>query len=108
MGYWWEFWLGGIIFRGDTPFCSEDCRQEQIASDEAKEKKLNLSSSVKALRKKQQRESTSPNKTQNYPFRTGTIAAAWIYLKKRKKKRNFRNVLPEKKDKKKKYICFVF
>lgn len=65
-----------FMYRGDTPFCSEDCRQEQIASDEAKEKKLNLSSSVKALRKKQQRESTSPNKTQNYPFRTGTIAAA--------------------------------
>ncbi|KAG2680124.1 hypothetical protein I3843_11G084900 [Carya illinoinensis] len=65
-----------FMYRGDTPFCSEECRQEQIDTDEAKEKKWNLTSSVKALRKKQQRESTSPNKTQDYPFRTSTIAAA--------------------------------
>ncbi|KAK4557654.1 hypothetical protein RGQ29_007422 [Quercus rubra] len=66
-----------FMYRGDTPFCSVECRQEQIEIDEAKEKNWNLSSSMKALRKKQQRESTSPNKTQkNYPFRTSTVAAA--------------------------------
>ncbi|KAK5839533.1 hypothetical protein PVK06_008334 [Gossypium arboreum] len=42
----------------------EDCRQEQIEIDEAKEKNINLSSSVKAMRKKGQRESTSPNEAQ--------------------------------------------
>ncbi|KAI4315175.1 hypothetical protein L6164_028016 [Bauhinia variegata] len=65
-----------FMYRGDTPFCSEECRQEQIEIDEAKEKNRNLSSSMKALRKKEQRESTSPNKTQDYSFRRGTIAAA--------------------------------
>ncbi|KAJ7944653.1 Zf-FLZ domain containing protein [Quillaja saponaria] len=64
------------IFIGDTPFCSEECRQEQIEIDEAKEKNWNISSSMKALRKKEQRKSTSPNKTQDYPFRTSTVAAA--------------------------------
>lgn len=62
--------------RGDTPFCSEECRQEQIERDEAKEKNKNLSSSMKALRKKEQRNSVSPNKTQDYSFRAGTVAAA--------------------------------
>lgn len=62
--------------RGDTPFCSEECRQEQIEIDEAKEKNRNLSSSMMALRKKEQRESVSPNKTQDYSFRAGTVAAA--------------------------------
>ncbi|GMJ06072.1 hypothetical protein like AT4G17670 [Hibiscus trionum] len=72
--------LGGnrdiFMYRGDTPFCSEDCRQEQIDMDEAKEKNKSLSSSIKAMRKKDQRKSTSPNKDQGYPFRTGTVAAA--------------------------------
>ncbi|TKY70750.1 hypothetical protein E2542_SST07043 [Spatholobus suberectus] len=65
-----------FMYRGDTPFCSEECRQEQIERDEAKEKNKNLSSSMKALRKKEQRKSVSPNKTQDYSFRTGTVAAA--------------------------------
>ncbi|XVE57522.1 hypothetical protein DITRI_Ditri04bG0097400 [Diplodiscus trichospermus] len=72
--------LGGnrdiFMYRGDTPFCSEECRQEQIDIDEANEKNRNLSSSMKALRKKDQRKSTSPTKAQDYPFRTGTVAAA--------------------------------
>ena len=65
-----------FMYRGDTPFCSEECRQEQIERDEAKEKNKNLSSSMKALRKKEQRNSVSPNKTQDYSFRAGTVAAA--------------------------------
>ena len=68
------------MYRGDTPFCSEECRQEQIEIDEAKEKNRNLSSSMKALRNKEQRNnnrSTSPNKAQqDYSFRTGAVAAA--------------------------------
>ncbi|TYJ01270.1 hypothetical protein E1A91_A13G142000v1 [Gossypium mustelinum] len=57
------------------PFYSEDYRQEQIEIDEAKEKNMNLSSSVKAMRKKGQRESTSPNEAQGYSIRTSTVAA---------------------------------
>ncbi|KMZ63090.1 hypothetical protein ZOSMA_42G01300 [Zostera marina] len=29
-----------FMYRGDTPFCSEECRQDQIEMDEAKEKML--------------------------------------------------------------------
>ncbi|KAG6577647.1 Protein MARD1 [Cucurbita argyrosperma subsp. argyrosperma] len=72
-----------FMYRGDTPFCSEECRQEQIEIDEAKEKKWRRSSSsaMKALRKKdqQRRRSTSPNKSSpppDYPLYTGTVAAA--------------------------------
>ncbi|CAK7356234.1 unnamed protein product [Dovyalis caffra] len=65
-----------FMYRGDTPFCSEECRQEQIDIDEAKEKNWNLSSSMKALRKKDQKKSPSPTKAQDYPSRTGTVAAA--------------------------------
>jgi hypothetical protein len=66
------------LCRGDTPFCSEECRQEQIEIDELKEKNMNLSSSMKALRIKEQRKSNSTNKVQgqDYSFRTGTVIAA--------------------------------
>ncbi|XP_062147207.1 FCS-Like Zinc finger 2 [Alnus glutinosa] len=69
-----------FMYRGDTPFCSEECRQMQIETDEANEKNWNLSSSVKALRKKQQRESSSPTKTQDCRFDTSTMVAAQIYV----------------------------
>ncbi|RVW40623.1 hypothetical protein CK203_079171 [Vitis vinifera] len=62
------------MYRGDTPFCSEECRQEQIEMDEATEKNRSISS-IKAFRKEQKTSST-PSKSQNYPFRTGTVAAA--------------------------------
>ncbi|KGN55805.1 FCS-Like Zinc finger 2 [Cucumis sativus] len=73
-----------FMYRGDTPFCSEECRQEQIEIDEMKEKKWRRSSAaaVKALRNKkdqQRRRSTSPNKSSppsEYPFCAGTVAAA--------------------------------
>lgn len=61
-----------VICRGDVPFCSEECRQEKMDEDEAKEKKLSLSSTMKALRKK----STSPTRNQDYSYRTSTVAAA--------------------------------
>lgn len=62
------------LCRGDTPFCSEECRQEQIEIDELKEKNMNLSSSMKGLRIKEQRKTSSSNK--DYSFRTGTVIAA--------------------------------
>ncbi|KAK1419094.1 hypothetical protein QVD17_28252 [Tagetes erecta] len=62
-----------FMYRGDTPFCSEECRAEQIEIDECKEKKRNISSSMRALRKKE----TSPTKTsKKYPLHSGTVAAA--------------------------------
>ncbi|GMH09270.1 hypothetical protein Nepgr_011111 [Nepenthes gracilis] len=68
-----------FMYRGDTPFCSEDCRQEQIDKDEAKEKNSNHSASMKALRSKTESKkssSSSPIKNQDYPYRPGTVAAA--------------------------------
>ncbi|CAN7079181.1 hypothetical protein F2Q70_00031533 [Brassica cretica] len=66
------------MYRGDTPFCSEECRQEQIERDEAKEKKKDLSHSVKsAMRRKEQRSSSSsPTRSRDYAFHNGTVAAA--------------------------------
>ncbi|KAL1829997.1 hypothetical protein DCAR_0209393 [Daucus carota subsp. sativus] len=62
-----------FMYRGDTPFCSEECRQEQIEADEAKEKNWNL----KALRNKSdQKKSTSSASKKAYGFRTGAVAAA--------------------------------
>ncbi|XP_059657693.1 FCS-Like Zinc finger 2-like [Cornus florida] len=70
--------LGGnrdiFMYRGDTPFCSEECRQEQIEIDEAKEKNWNLSASKKLLRK-DQKKSNPPQTTTEYPFHTGTVVA---------------------------------
>ncbi|CAF2023304.1 hypothetical protein Bca4012_079850 [Brassica carinata] len=66
-----------FMYRGDTPFCSEECREEQIKRDESKEKKKNLSSSVKAMRRNEKRSSSSsPTRSRDYAFRTGTVAAA--------------------------------
>ncbi|KAL8150570.1 hypothetical protein V2J09_020378 [Rumex salicifolius] len=80
--------LGGnrdiFMYRGDMPFCSEDCRAEQIETDEAMEKSRSLSASMKAMRNKQKDSSSStqqnvasssPGKSQKYPFRTGIAAA---------------------------------
>ncbi|GAB4834661.1 hypothetical protein Ancab_032924 [Ancistrocladus abbreviatus] len=68
-----------FMYRGDTPFCSEECRQEQIEIDEAKEKNWNLSTSMKAIRSQKESNkssSSSPSKSKNYPCRAGTVAAA--------------------------------
>ncbi|KAJ0242653.1 FCS-Like Zinc finger 1 [Hirschfeldia incana] len=67
------------MYRGDTPFCSEECREEQIERDVAEEKKQNLSYSVKsAMRRKEQRSSSpsSPTRSNDYACHNGTTAAA--------------------------------
>ncbi|KAJ0252754.1 FCS-Like Zinc finger 1 [Hirschfeldia incana] len=66
------------MYRGDTPFCSEECRQEQIERDEAEEKRKNLSYSVKsAMRRKEQRSSSSsPTRSGGYAIHNGPVAAA--------------------------------
>ncbi|KAJ6853506.1 uncharacterized protein M6B38_249805 [Iris pallida] len=40
-----------FMYRGDTPFCSEECRQEQIEIDESFEKKSKKSSSKSSAAK---------------------------------------------------------
>ncbi|KAK9059260.1 hypothetical protein SSX86_021879 [Deinandra increscens subsp. villosa] len=71
-----------FMYRGDTPFCSEDCREKQIEIDETKDKTKNLSASMRALRKKEQNqnqnqsESSANGTSKNYPFRSGAVVAA--------------------------------
>ncbi|KAK1425104.1 hypothetical protein QVD17_20449 [Tagetes erecta] len=33
-----------FMYRGNTPFCSQECRQEQIENDEARERRWKMSS----------------------------------------------------------------
>jgi hypothetical protein len=61
-----------FMYRGNTPFCSKECRQEQIEIDEAKEKNWKLSSSNRALRKSDTNKNSTPSKT----VRSGTVVVA--------------------------------
>ncbi|CAH9097203.1 unnamed protein product [Cuscuta epithymum] len=70
-----------FMYRGNTPFCSQECRQEQIEMDEAKEKRTKLSSSSSKRRSTTQlRQSTKQEgkTTENKKaVRTaGTVAVA--------------------------------
>ncbi|KAJ8649938.1 hypothetical protein MRB53_002961 [Persea americana] len=71
--------LGGnrdiFMYRGNTPFCSEECRQEQMDIDEAKEKNWNLSLKVASIKEQQQQKSSSKGKNQDFRVRTGTVVA---------------------------------
>lgn len=40
------------FFRGNNPFCSQECRQEQIDIDEAREKRWKVSKKSKETSKK--------------------------------------------------------
>ncbi|CAL9018308.1 unnamed protein product [Prunus brigantina] len=66
------------MYRGDTPFCSEECRDEQKKIDEAKEKNWNLSSSMKALRKREQRKSNNTGR-RYYPHKTPHVKGTWCF-----------------------------
>ncbi|KAF5189033.1 Sensor histidine kinase rese [Thalictrum thalictroides] len=65
-----------FMYRGDTPFCSEECREEQMEIDELKEKNWKFSSSIKSYRNDKQTTKSTSNKSQNYQTRTSTVAAA--------------------------------
>ncbi|KAL1802418.1 hypothetical protein DCAR_0933993 [Daucus carota subsp. sativus] len=59
-----------FMYRGNTPFCSQECRQEQIEIDEGSERKWKVSSSSK-------RSSTSSTKKpSSKTVQTGTIAVS--------------------------------
>ncbi|KAL9175822.1 hypothetical protein ABFS82_02G137400 [Erythranthe guttata] len=67
-----------FMYRGDTPFCSQDCRQEQIEIDEASEKKMKqLSSSSKRSNSARQTTSESAKEYDaGKSVRNGTVAVA--------------------------------
>uniref|UniRef100_A0A0D9VJM3 FLZ-type domain-containing protein n=1 Tax=Leersia perrieri TaxID=77586 RepID=A0A0D9VJM3_9ORYZ len=45
-----------FMYRGDTPFCSEECRQRQIDADDASEMKKRSKQPAAAARGEQQRQ----------------------------------------------------
>ncbi|GLJ11621.1 hypothetical protein SUGI_0173050 [Cryptomeria japonica] len=62
------------MYKGDSAFCSEECRQQQIVIDERKEKSL---ASVTGMKKGQvSSSSSSTNNKPNYKAQAGTVAAA--------------------------------
>ncbi|KAF5732839.1 hypothetical protein HS088_TW17G00372 [Tripterygium wilfordii] len=61
-----------FMYRGNTPFCSKECRQEQMEIDEAKEKSWKRSSASSSSSPGSIRKADPKNKT----VRTGTVAVA--------------------------------
>ncbi|XP_020574682.1 uncharacterized protein LOC110020793 [Phalaenopsis equestris] len=61
-----------FMYRGDTPFCSEVCREEQIEMDEAREKSWKIS--VKKEKQKNSNSSSSPN-SRTIHVRAGAVVA---------------------------------
>ncbi|KAG2309643.1 hypothetical protein Bca4012_081237 [Brassica carinata] len=61
-----------FMYRGDKAFCSKECREEQIESDEAKEKRLRLS--ARSLRKKSSE--AAKDSAAGKTVRTGTLVVA--------------------------------
>ncbi|KAG6437833.1 hypothetical protein SASPL_102763 [Salvia splendens] len=64
------------MYRGNAPFCSQECRQEQIEMDEAKEKRWKISSSKRSSSVRQSKDSTTEESDTNKAVRTGTVAVA--------------------------------
>ncbi|KAJ0948540.1 putative Zf-FLZ domain-containing protein [Helianthus annuus] len=52
-----------VCFRGNNPFCSQECRQEQIEIDEARERRWKVAKK-------------SNEKTKKNNVRTGTVVVA--------------------------------
>ncbi|XP_057807517.1 FCS-Like Zinc finger 3-like [Salvia miltiorrhiza] len=70
-----------FMYRGNTPFCSQECRQEQIEMDEAMEKKWKMSSSSSSSSSKRssavrQTSDSAKEYDTNKAVRTGTVAVA--------------------------------
>ncbi|XP_054781700.1 FCS-Like Zinc finger 3 [Prosopis cineraria] len=60
-----------FMYRGNTPFCSKECRQEQIEIDESNDKSWKVSSK-RGVRQSESNQSSTTSKT----VRTGTVAVA--------------------------------
>ncbi|XP_073309949.1 FCS-Like Zinc finger 3 [Primulina huaijiensis] len=65
-----------FMYRGNTPFCSQECRQEQIEMDEANERRSNLYSTKKSS--KTARQNTEPKKEfdSKKSVRSSTVSVA--------------------------------
>ncbi|KAJ8465368.1 hypothetical protein OPV22_027920 [Ensete ventricosum] len=66
-----------FMYRGDMPFCSEECRREQIEIDEAKERSSKLFIKASSSRKDQQRKNADAGgaKSEKIHVRAGTVVA---------------------------------
>ncbi|KAL0397426.1 UNVERIFIED_CONTAM: FCS-Like Zinc finger 2 [Sesamum calycinum] len=64
-----------FMYRGNTPFCSQECRQEQIEMDEEVEKRWKVSSSSKRSNRQTSSDPAKESDT-NKAVRTGTVAVA--------------------------------
>ncbi|KAK2352595.1 FCS zinc-finger domain-containing protein [Trifolium repens] len=60
-----------FMYRGNTPFCSKECRQEQIEIDECKEKSWKIPSK-RSVRNSE----TNQNSTNNKAVRSESVAVA--------------------------------
>ncbi|XP_050385019.1 FCS-Like Zinc finger 3 [Argentina anserina] len=67
-----------FMYRGNTPFCSKDCRQEQIEFDEAKERnwKVSSSSSSSSSRSTMRKSDANKDSSTSKTVRTGRVAVA--------------------------------
>ncbi|KAE9603428.1 putative Zf-FLZ domain-containing protein [Lupinus albus] len=59
-----------FMYRGNTPFCSKECREEQIEIDEGNDKSWKQSSKRSSVRQ------SETNKNSNKTSRTGTVVVA--------------------------------
>ncbi|XP_015064141.1 FCS-Like Zinc finger 3 [Solanum pennellii] len=64
-----------FMYRGDTPFCSQECRQEQIEMDEANERKWKIAAAKRSSRTKTETQTTKETDS-NKAVRNGTVAVA--------------------------------
>ncbi|KAK4364310.1 hypothetical protein RND71_015668 [Anisodus tanguticus] len=65
-----------FMYRGNTPFCSQECRQEQIEMDETNERKWKLSSSNRSSKNRTKTETPTKETDTNKAVRTGTVAVS--------------------------------
>ncbi|KAJ8534740.1 hypothetical protein K7X08_016468 [Anisodus acutangulus] len=67
-----------FMYRGNTPFCSQECRQEQIEMDETNERKWKLSSKRSSKNTNSRTKTETPTKETdtNKAVRTGTVAVS--------------------------------
>ncbi|KAL6498876.1 hypothetical protein OROHE_026476 [Orobanche hederae] len=70
-----------FMYRGNTPFCSPECRQEQIETDEgcSEKKDWSSSSSKRSKTERQVNSEYSTNKESKASTRTAAAAAAVAY-----------------------------
>ncbi|KAK4741688.1 hypothetical protein SAY87_025276 [Trapa incisa] len=63
-----------FMYRGDTPFCSKECRQEQIEMDEANERRKRVNSS--SNRSQKMAESSTSSSPSSHTVKSDTVVVA--------------------------------